>query len=273
MMIYKKKYQESSETIRNASHVNGSIRLICSFSPDDFFPDWLAGLIDADGGFYISKAGYVSCEITMHTREIETLYYVAQRCGGKVSPRKNSDSVRWRLHNRKGMEKLYQIINGKLRTRSKQEQWKAACHALDKPFQSTPPLTQDNAWLSGFFCGDGHFNINSANFQPSIGLGQKDAQILNQIASLWGGSIYYDKSWHGWVWWVSAKRQLEPIITYLNAYPLQNPYKITRLQLFSKYLRLYVRGDHLDSAKKDHLQKDIRSFQLRDEDIVQKKAS
>lgn len=271
MIIYKNKYQIFSETICSASHVDNFTKFIDS--SNDFFPDWLAGLIDADGGFYVSKAGYVSCEITMHAREIETLHYVAQKCSGKVAPRKNSDSVRWRLHNRNGMEKLYKIINGKLRTRNKQKQWEAVCHILDKPFRQTTPLEKNNAWFSGFFCGDGHFHINATNFQPSLGIGQKDSEILNEIALLWGGSIYYDKSWNGYIWWVGDKQNLESIIIYLNTYPLYNSYKIKRLELFSEYLQFYANRDHLDSTKKDCLQKYILSFQFRDEEIVQKKAS
>jgi hypothetical protein len=53
---------ESSETIRSATPEDES---------DENFNDWLAGLIDADGSFNLSKQGYASCEITMHTKEVK----------------------------------------------------------------------------------------------------------------------------------------------------------------------------------------------------------
>jgi hypothetical protein len=281
--MIRKEYQGSSETLRNASHLfneteSGKPHFASTFKnssisvlEDDLFHNWLAGLIDADGGFYVSKAGYVSCEITMHTSEVQTLYYIKEKCGGKVHPRTQSKSFRWRLHNRANLENLCNALNGKLRTFSKLEQWKKVCEALRiELIPCTSGLTADNAWLSGFFCGDGHFHINSVNFKPSLGIGQRDSQILREISSIWGGSVYYDKSWDGWIWWVGRMAQLKLITTYLNIYPLQNPSKIARLKGFERYLRYLEREDHLKPALQSRLRKYIRFFKSRDEDKVQK---
>lgn len=59
--------EESPETIRSATPEEES---------DAEFNDWLAGLIDADGGFYLSKQGYASCEIIMHSKEVQTLAFI-----------------------------------------------------------------------------------------------------------------------------------------------------------------------------------------------------
>ncbi len=83
------------------------------------FNDWLAGLIDADGGFYLSKQGYASCEITMHSKEVQTLAFIKHKLGGKVTSRLGSNSVRWRLHNAQGMNELLHLINGRIRTTTK----------------------------------------------------------------------------------------------------------------------------------------------------------
>ena len=40
------------------------------------FKEWLAGLIDGDGYFLLSKNGYNSCEITMDARDKKVLYLV-----------------------------------------------------------------------------------------------------------------------------------------------------------------------------------------------------
>jgi len=63
----------SSETIRSATPGDES---------DADFNDWLAGLIDADGGFYLSKQGYASCERTMHSKEVQTLAFIQKETLG-----------------------------------------------------------------------------------------------------------------------------------------------------------------------------------------------
>jgi len=54
----------------------------------------LAGLIDGDGSFNVSKAGYSSCEIVLHEKEIQALYKISAVFGGSVSPRVGSRSGR-----------------------------------------------------------------------------------------------------------------------------------------------------------------------------------
>jgi hypothetical protein len=48
------------------------------------FSEWLAGLIDGDGCFQLSKKGYASLEITMETRDKHCLYLIKQKLGGSV---------------------------------------------------------------------------------------------------------------------------------------------------------------------------------------------
>jgi hypothetical protein len=225
--------------------------------------NWLAGLIDADGGFYVSKANYCSCEITMHTKEIQTLHYVKALCGGSVQSRTSSNSVRWRLHNRAGMIQLCLNLNGRLQTTAKQIQFSKAWNALGLSIalQNTCPLSAASSWLSGFFTGDGHFNLNRNNFQASLGIGQKDRAILQTLVLIWGGKLYYDKSWHGWIWFVSEKRELKLILAYFNINSLHNPYKIAKLKGFERYLRYLERGDHLHHTTSTRLIKYIDWFQ------------
>ena len=45
---------------------------------------WIAGVIDGDGNFYISKKGYVELSIVMEPRDIACLYKMKQRYGGSV---------------------------------------------------------------------------------------------------------------------------------------------------------------------------------------------
>lgn len=54
---------------------------------DENFAYWLAGLIDGDGYFGVSKSGYASCEITLKEREANLLYKIRSILGGSVKQR------------------------------------------------------------------------------------------------------------------------------------------------------------------------------------------
>jgi hypothetical protein len=69
----------TSETIRlSSSKVNNS------FKSGLIFKEWLAGLIDGDGCFLLSKKGYASLEITMDLRDEHALAIIKQKYGGSV---------------------------------------------------------------------------------------------------------------------------------------------------------------------------------------------
>ena len=78
------------------------------------FSYWLAGLIDGDGSLLVSRKGYTSCEITVHSSEVFTLFKVKKLLGGKIKKREKANAFRWRLHNTAGMKQLVNLINGKI---------------------------------------------------------------------------------------------------------------------------------------------------------------
>ena len=117
-------------------------------------------------GSSISKAGYISREVTMHTKEVQTLYFFKQKLGRAPRFKKknlysvhrigdHSSSFRWKLHNRSAIERLVDSVNGRrIRTISKQKQMRRrVCRAMIIEFIEPNPLTVENAWVSGF--GDG----------------------------------------------------------------------------------------------------------------------
>ena len=63
--------RKMSTTIKNLDKSNNTKDL-----KDLAFKEWLAGLIDGDGYFLLSKNGYNSCEITMDARDKKVLYLV-----------------------------------------------------------------------------------------------------------------------------------------------------------------------------------------------------
>ena len=51
---------------------------------DKNFYEWLAGLIDGDGHFYISKKGTVTLSITMDKRDKDCLLFIQSKLGGSI---------------------------------------------------------------------------------------------------------------------------------------------------------------------------------------------
>lgn len=241
----------SSETLRNESCLDYT---------------WLAGLIDADGGFYVSRNRYVSCEITMHENEIQTLYFIKKHLGGSVKPRKGKRAYRWRLHKREPIVDLLNQVNSCLQTKRVQDKFVKACQLYDISIIPTKPLNLETGWFSGFFSGDGSFSINVATqFQPSLSISQTEQNILQRIAAVVGGEVYYDKSWNGWIWWVDV-RSVPEILDYFQRFSLQNPLKQARLKSIQRFLGYLERGLHLDPASQDRLHHFVRLFQKSQQD-------
>nr|AGZ19400.1 LAGLIDADG endonuclease [Chlorella sp. ArM0029B] len=242
----------SSETLRNETCLNYH---------------WFAGLLDADGGFYVSRDRYVSCEITMHEKEIQTLHWIKQHLGGSVTPRTKKKAVRWRLHKREPLELLLKNLDGLLQTERLSLQYKKACRASHMVPKTRDPMSLNNAWLSGFFSGDGCFSINrSAGFQPSASISQKEKQVLDRIAQLAGGKVYPDVSWNGWVWWMDIRTHRE-ILDYFQMFSLQNPLKQARLKSLIRFLGYLDRGLHKDPGSQARLHHFVRLFQKIEEQV------
>ena len=94
-----------------------AIRLLSIKSDKSFnnWSEWLAGLIDADGCFQLSKKGYASLEITMDIRDKKALFLIKQHYGGSVKLRSGAKAKRYRLHHKEGQLKLINDVNGKIR--------------------------------------------------------------------------------------------------------------------------------------------------------------
>jgi len=114
------------------------------------------------------------------------------------------------------MDKLLHRINGRIQTTTKLEQLSRVLASKGLELLHPTPLTVTNGWLSGFFCGDGHFAINSSNYQPSIQIAQKDEDILRQIAAIWGGNFTLISAGGGWIYWLSRRVDLKLFTAYSN---------------------------------------------------------
>ena len=209
------------------------------------FKEWLAGLIDGDGCFLLSKKGYASLEITMHIRDQRALQAVKNIYGGSIKLRAGVSALRYRLHNKKGIFNLINDINGQVRNPIRLIQLNYICVKYNISLNYPKKLTKDNGWLSGFFDADGTISINSSSWQLSISCGQKTSEILTPLIELYGGYIYIDRGGNGsFKWYVTKKQDILNLIEYFKKYPSKST-KNRRLHILPKIYELKAMEAHL----------------------------
>jgi len=126
---------------------------------DNDFGYFLAGLIEGDGWF-----GKKELHIIFAETDIPLAYFVKKRIGfGNVYKIKNKKAVRYICKNAKGLFIILSLINGKLVSKYKYEQFIKHNYIEDFNISILPPsnnLSLDNYWLAGFTQADGCFHIS-----------------------------------------------------------------------------------------------------------------
>ena len=213
-------------------------RLFHSSNKDKKWEEWLAGLIDGDGSFLLSKKGYASLEITMDIRDEHALQIVKNIYGGSIKLRSGANALRYRLHHKSGLLKLINDVNGHIRNSNRLLQLNKICHKYEISLIYPQKLTFDSAWLSGFFDADGTVTINSTNTQLSIALSQKTSEILQPLLEIYGGNLYIDRgSSQSFKWYITKREEILNLIDYFKKYPSRSAKK-NRLHLIPKYYEL-----------------------------------
>ena len=111
---------------------------------DYIFNQWLAGVLDGDGCFQLSKKGYASLEIVMETRDKHCLYQIKQRFGGSVKLRSGVNWLRYRLHHKKGLLDLINAVNGEIRNPVRLLQLNKICENYNIPLIQPSKLGYNN---------------------------------------------------------------------------------------------------------------------------------
>ena len=207
---------------------------------DDSWNEWLAGLIDGDGSLLLSISGYPSCEITMSLQDEHALAIIKQRLGGSIKLRSGTKALRYRLHNKEGMIKLINRINGKVRHTSRVKQLESICYNLNIVIIYPTAITKNNGWFSGFFDADGTITYSIKNDQPQLTISVTNKLSVDIIAfkNIFGGNVYFDKGRNGYYKWsIQSKKDIELFKIYLLIYPSYSNKK-QRLFLTDEYYEL-----------------------------------
>jgi len=210
----------------------------------DKFDEWLAGLIDGDGCFQLSKKGYASLEVVMELRDKHCLYQIKQKFGGSVKLRQGDNHLRYRLHHKKGILNIINAINGLIRNPVRIIQLGKICLKYNIDLKDTQPLTYYSGWFSGFFDADGSIYMNELSGQIFITASQKNRFILDDLVKLYGGQIYVMVKQGAFKWTCFKKNEIISLINdYFNVNPSRSG-KLVRLNMVSKYYELRVLHAH-----------------------------
>ena len=207
------------------------------------FNEWLAGVIDGDGCFQLSKKGYSSLEITMETRDKHCLYIIKQRFGGSIKIKSDVNWLRYRLHHKEGILHIINAVNGLIRNPNRILQLGKICEKYNIDLKYPEPLTYDNAWFSGFFDADGSIYLNLLSSQVFITVSKKNKFLLDNLVSLYGGTIYPMVKVGAFKWTVFRKDEIVKLLVYFEKNPSRSA-KHKRLKLLEKYYELRALKAH-----------------------------
>ena len=133
----------------------------------DIWNQWLAGFVDGDGCFLVSKAGQLSCEITTSLDDEPMLREIQKILGGSVRLRSGTRSVRWRLTHKEGMRDLCERVNGHIRLNIRMKQFEKVCALLNITCIPPMELCENSGYIAGLWDADGSITIGVSKSSAS----------------------------------------------------------------------------------------------------------
>ena len=243
------------EAIKNVSwHVATHLRP----ANDTQLGHYLAGLIDGDGHFS-SKQQLV---IVFNSLDVSLAYYLKKEIGyGSVHKVKDKSAVILVIAAVKGIEKVINLINGKLRTVNKFDQItkNILSHTKFNSFRNTIALSLNtkndlyNLWLAGFSDADSSFQIkllhrnNRTEVRLNFQIDQKRNNLLILVKDFFGGSIGYRKTQDTYYYGSTSFASARKVINYFDKYYLLS----SKHANYLKWRKAYV-----IIQSKNHLNKD-----------------
>ena len=200
------------------------------------FNEWLAGLIDGDGHFILSKSGYARLYIVLDIRDKGALYEILHKFGGSIRPIAGAKALRYNLSNRKGLIKLIEAVNGNIRNPIRLLQLNKLCNKYNITLKYPKPLTFKNGWFSGFIDSDGSVYYSELSGQVFISATQKNIYLLEPLIYIYGGRIEPSNArGDAFKYIIYRKKEIFNMIdNYFNIYPLKTS-KSNRVKLIKEF--------------------------------------
>jgi hypothetical protein len=223
---------------------------------DEDFGHYLAGLIDGDGWF-IERG----VRIVFNALDASLAYYIKRRLGyGSVSKVKSKNAVLLTICKREALEKVINLVNGKLRIQNKIDAVRE--HLLNvykTPLEIKEELhintssDLNNHWLAGFIDADGSFQIKVLDrVTPETGgkrievrlylqIDQKTRLLLDLIKENFGGNIGHRSSQATYYYNSTSFNSARLFIKYLDQYHLLSSKHINYLKWRKAYILVQSR--------------------------------
>ena len=200
------------------------------------FNEWLAGLIDGDGSFLLSKSGSARLYIVMDIRDKSALYEILHRFGGSIKPVAGAKALRYNLSNKKGLVKLIESVNGHIRNPVRLLQLNKLCNKYNISLNYAKPLTFNNGWFSGFLDSDGSVYFSESSGQILISATQKNIYLLEPLINIYGGRVAPSNSrGEAFKYIIYRKKEILYMIdNYFDKYPLRT-LKANRVKLIKDF--------------------------------------
>jgi NADH:ubiquinone oxidoreductase subunit 2 (subunit N) len=240
-------------SFENNNNISNSLlsedKILKSEDNRDYFFEWLAGVLDGDGYFNLSKGGTARCQITMDIRDKSALYEIKHKLGGSIYTMANANALRYQLSHRKGLIVLIKGVNGLIRNPTRMLQMNKLCLKYGIELLYPKPLTFNNGWLSGFIDSDGSIYMNEASGQVFISASQKNKYLLEPLIHIYGGRVDIQIKVDAFKYIVYRKNELFNLIdNYFNKYPLKTK-KSSRLKLIKQFYLMRVSKNNKDIEK------------------------
>ena len=228
---------------------------------DDQFGHYLAGLIDGDGHFSCKQ----QLVIAFHSLDASLAYYIKERLGyGSVKKVKDKNAFLLVIAARKGIEKVINLINGKIRTESKFTQITNNILSHDNYLELKKTInfklnmnkraySLKNHWLAGFSDADASFQIkvlhrnNKIEVRLNFQIDQKKNSILLLIKEFLGGNIGYRKNQDTYYYGSTSFGSAKNVINYFDYFHLLSSKHINYLKWRKAYL-IIQNKEHLNET-------------------------
>lgn len=251
----------------------------------ELWNEWLAGVVDGDGCFYINKKkNSISFEVTTHITDIRVVTNIKNILKvGAVKKRSNSQSVRFRIKTKGAVFDILNKLNGKLYNPARVTQFIAACEmaGITPQIPTEPSFIEKKsyAYLAGLIDADGSLVLSvsksTAEDSQRSGVHGKITRLINSkthnqislkvttsyknyaelIQNTFGfGKIYTQKpnrknkaSNSLYHWTVTSQQDFELLYEFFKKFPLKS-LKMYRLRLSLLYFKYKKLKYHLKEA-------------------------
>lgn len=228
-------YNKTSKSVDKKYYSTMSLPKTLKENNDKSFKEWLAGLIDGKGKFFVSKKGYANFQIIIPEKDKSILYEIKHKYGGSIKSISGSNSFKYKLHHKKGLISLVLDVNGLIRNPVKILQLNKVCILYNIELKRNNPLTYNNGWFSGIIDADGSIIINETSNQLILSITQKNTYILEPLQTLYLGRINIFSTKEAFQYVIYRKKEILDLVdNYFIKYPLKSSkaYKLNLIKDF-----------------------------------------